>query len=99
MQDRCVTILKLAEEVGINNGSLYSVSTNDLAMQSVRKIHAKAGNNGAEVTPRSKKARQVRSNIKVMLTVFFESRGMVHDEYVPQDQNINLLAPEFLKFF
>ena len=38
---------------------------------------------------RPKKARQVWSNIKVMLTVFFDSRGVVHHEYAPQGQNIN----------
>lgn len=36
-----------------------------------------------------KKARQLRSNVKVMLTVFFDSRGVVHHEYAPQGQNIN----------
>ena len=32
-------------------------------------------------SPRPKKARQVRSNIKVLLTVFLDSRGVVHHEY------------------
>ena len=40
-------------------------------------------------SPRPKKARQVRRNVKVMLTVFFDSRGVVHHEYEPQGQNIN----------
>ncbi|XP_037570474.2 uncharacterized protein LOC119452325 [Dermacentor silvarum] len=31
-------------------------------------------------SPRPKKARQVRSNVKVMLTAFFDSRGVVHHE-------------------
>jgi len=35
------------------------------------------------------KARQVQSYIRVMLTVFFGSRGVVHHEYAPQDQKIN----------
>ncbi|XP_013788617.2 uncharacterized protein LOC106472507 [Limulus polyphemus] len=39
-------------------------------------------------SPRPKKARQVRSNVKVMLTVFFDSRGVVHHEYAPQGQTI-----------
>ena len=30
----------------------------------------------------------MRSNVKVMLTVFFDSRGMVYHEYAPQGQNI-----------
>ena len=35
-------------------------------------------------SPRPKMARQVRSNVKVMLTAFFDSRGVVHHEYAPQ---------------
>jgi len=37
---------------------------------------------------RPKKARQVRSNVKVLLTVFLDSRGVVHHEYTPQGQTI-----------
>ncbi|PNF36742.1 hypothetical protein B7P43_G11567 [Cryptotermes secundus] len=33
---------------------------------------------------RPKKARQVCSNVKVMLAIFFNSRGVVHHEYAPQ---------------
>jgi len=39
-------------------------------------------------SPRPKKARQVRGNVKVMLTAFFDSLGVVHHEYAPHDQNI-----------
>ncbi|XP_022239456.1 histone-lysine N-methyltransferase SETMAR-like [Limulus polyphemus] len=39
-------------------------------------------------SPRPKKARQVRSNVNMMLTVFFDSRGVVHHEYAPQGQTI-----------
>jgi histone-lysine N-methyltransferase SETMAR len=39
-------------------------------------------------SPRPKKARQVRSNVKVMLTVFFDQEGIVHHEYAPQGQTI-----------
>ncbi|UYV61411.1 hypothetical protein LAZ67_1004761 [Cordylochernes scorpioides] len=34
--------------------------------------------------PRPNKARQVRSNVKVLLTVFLDSRGVVHHEFFPQ---------------
>ena len=37
---------------------------------------------------RPNKGRQVRRNVKVM-TVFFDSCGVVHHEYAPQGQNIN----------
>lgn len=39
-------------------------------------------------SPRPKKARQVRSQVKVMLTVFFDSSGVVHHEYAPHGQTI-----------
>ena len=40
-------------------------------------------------SPRPKKTRQVRSNVKVMLTYFFDSRGIVHHEYAPEGQTNN----------
>ncbi|XP_068201628.1 histone-lysine N-methyltransferase SETMAR-like [Palaemon carinicauda] len=39
-------------------------------------------------SPRPKKACQVHSYVKVMLTVFFNSHGVVHHEYAPQGQTI-----------
>jgi hypothetical protein len=39
--------------------------------------------------PKPKKPRQSRSIVKVMLTVFFEYRGVVHSEFLPQGQKIN----------
>ncbi|XP_075737316.1 protein GVQW3-like [Rhipicephalus microplus] len=38
------------------------------------------------MSPRPKKVRQVRSNVKVMLSAFFDFRGVVHHEYAPQGQ-------------
>ena len=40
-------------------------------------------------SPRPKKARQVRSNVKTMLIVFFDVRGIVHREFVPPGQTVN----------
>ncbi|GFU43986.1 mariner Mos1 transposase [Trichonephila clavipes] len=40
-------------------------------------------------SPRPKKTRQVRSNLKVMLIVFFDAVGIVHQEYTPQGQTVN----------
>jgi len=40
-------------------------------------------------SPRLKKARQVRSNAKTMLIVFFEVRGIVHREFIPPGQTVN----------
>ncbi|UYV70649.1 hypothetical protein LAZ67_8000164 [Cordylochernes scorpioides] len=39
--------------------------------------------------PRPKKARQVRSNVKVLLTVFFDCRGVVHHKFLPQGRTVN----------
>ncbi|VEN60324.1 unnamed protein product [Callosobruchus maculatus] len=39
--------------------------------------------------PRPKKARQVRSNVKVLLTVFFDCRGVVHHEFLSQGSTVN----------
>ncbi|UYV70083.1 hypothetical protein LAZ67_7001725 [Cordylochernes scorpioides] len=39
--------------------------------------------------PRPKKARQVRSNVNVLLTVFFDCRGVVHHEFLPQGRTVN----------
>ncbi|KAJ4426506.1 hypothetical protein ANN_27320, partial [Periplaneta americana] len=39
-------------------------------------------------SPRPKKVRQVRSKIKVMLTVFFDVRGIVHHEYASEGQTV-----------
>ncbi|UYV75701.1 hypothetical protein LAZ67_13001055, partial [Cordylochernes scorpioides] len=38
--------------------------------------------------PRPKKARQVRSNVKVLLTVFFDCRGVLHHEFLQQGDRV-----------
>ena len=38
--------------------------------------------------PRPKKAWQVRSNIKVLLTVFFDCNGIVHHKSLPQSLTV-----------
>jgi [histone H3]-lysine36 N-dimethyltransferase SETMAR len=43
----------------------------------------------SKISPRPKKARQVRSKVKVMLTVFFDSKGVIHHEFLPQGETIN----------
>jgi hypothetical protein len=43
----------------------------------------------ARSSPRPKKARKVRSNIKSMLMIFFDCEGTVHQEFVPPGQTVN----------
>ena len=40
-------------------------------------------------SPRPKKARMSKSKLKVMLIAFFDVRGIVHTEFVPQGHTIN----------
>ena len=40
-------------------------------------------------SPRPKKARQSRSQVKVMLIVFFDINGVVQHEYIPKGQTVN----------
>ena len=40
-------------------------------------------------SPRPKKAREVKSNIKTMLIAFFDIDGLVHHEFVPTGQTVN----------
>ena len=40
-------------------------------------------------SPRTKKARMSKSKIKTMLITFFDQKGLVHHELVPQDQTVN----------
>ena len=40
-------------------------------------------------SPRPKKARMSRSRVKIIIIVFFDSRGIVHKESVPPGQTVN----------
>ena len=40
-------------------------------------------------SPRPKKARQVKSNVKSMIITFFDVKGIVHKKFVPTDQTVN----------
>jgi len=40
-------------------------------------------------SPWPKKARQVKSNIKTTLIVFFDTDGLVHHEFIPTGQTVN----------
>jgi len=39
--------------------------------------------------PKEKKVRMQKSRIKTMLTVFFDSKGIIHKEFIPEGQTVN----------
>jgi hypothetical protein len=43
----------------------------------------------AKATVAEKKARQVHSNVKSMLIIFFDIQGIVRKEFVPPGQTVN----------
>ena len=55
-------------------------------VETIRKIQRAFSDDDMGVT--QIKARQVRSNVKVVLTAFFDSCGVVHHEYAPHDQTV-----------
>jgi len=40
-------------------------------------------------SPRPKKTRQVKNNVKSMIITFFDVKGNVHKDFVPTDQTVN----------
>ena len=50
-------------------------------------------------SPLPKRAQQVRSNVKVMLTCFFDSRGIMHLKYAPEGQTIKLTRSTTCRFY
>lgn len=40
-------------------------------------------------SPHPKKAHQLKSNLKTMLICFFDIKGIIHSEFVPQSQTVN----------
>jgi hypothetical protein len=42
-----------------------------------------------EISPRPKKLKFLRSRIKKMLIIFFDSQGVVHKEFVPEGKTVN----------
>ena len=46
-------------------------------------------NGSVQMRQDQKNSRQVRSKVKVLLTVYFEYNGVVHHEFLPQGCTVN----------
>ncbi|UYV66759.1 hypothetical protein LAZ67_4002783 [Cordylochernes scorpioides] len=96
--DRRLSIQQIADTLHMSTFVVHGIVTEDLQMltgdeswmfeydpESKRQScawHTKS-------SPRPKKARMSKSRIKTMIIVFFDIRGIVHCEFVPQGQTIN----------
>ena len=139
LDDRRITIRKIAGEVGIGTGSVHTILTEDfypwrvsakfvpkMLMEQQKELRKEIAedmldyaNHDPELiqaiitgdetwvygydpetkfqssqwkhpeSPQLKKAKLVCSNVKVMLTCFFDSRGILHHEHAPESQTIN----------
>ncbi|UYV80686.1 hypothetical protein LAZ67_19001393, partial [Cordylochernes scorpioides] len=82
---------EMLDSVRDDPNSLQSVITGDEAWVYGYDVNTKVQSSHWKLPhePRPKKARQVRSNVKVLLTVFFDCRGVVHHEFLPQGRTVN----------
>ncbi|KAL4120451.1 hypothetical protein QTP88_013142 [Uroleucon formosanum] len=93
--DRRLTVRELANEAGISIGSCDEILTENLQMKRTwvygydPETKFQSSQWITKFSPRPKKARQVRSNVKTMLIVFFDIEGIIHYEFVPHGQTVN----------
>jgi len=79
------------EQVGNNPQILSKVVTRDETWCYSYKPETKQASSQWKTlnSPKPKKARQVQSNVKIMLISFFYANGIVHKEFVPPGQTVN----------
>ena len=77
--------------VGVDENFLKTIVTGDETWAYVYDVETKAWSSQwvGQGSPRPKKARMSRSNMKVMLVVFFDWQGVIHYEFVPRGQTVN----------
>jgi hypothetical protein len=52
---------------------------------------------GGKILATTKKARQCRSNVKVMLIIFFDWKGIVHHEFVRHGETVKKFYLKVMK--
>lgn len=88
---RVQTCLELQESARTDPDFIHSIITGDETWVFGYDPETKAQSSQwkSPTSPRPKKARQSRSNVKTLLTVFFDSQGVVHHEFLPQGCTVN----------
>jgi len=84
-------LLDLREQVGNDPQILSKVVTADETWCYGYDPEAKQASSQGKTpnSPKAKKARQVRSDVQIMLISFFDANGIVHKEIVPPGQTVN----------
>jgi len=81
----------LREQVGNDPQILSKVVTGDKTWCCGYDLETKQASSQWKTpnSPKPKKARQVRSNVKIMLISSFDANGILHKEFVPPGQTVN----------
>jgi len=91
-KNNCLNVCyDLKEQVGNDPQILSKVVTGDETWCYSYNLERKQASSQWKTpdSPKAKKVRQVRSNVKIMLISFFDANGIVHKEFVPPAQTVN----------
>ena len=82
---------ELLDRVSVDENFLKTIVTGDETWVYGYNVETKAQSSECvgQGSPRPKKARMSRSNMKVMMVVFFDWQGVIHYEFVPRGQTVN----------
>jgi len=82
---------ELLNRISIDENFLKTIVTGDETWVYGYDVETKAQSSQwvGQRSPRPKKARMSRSNMKVMLVVFFDWQCVIHHEFIPRGQTVN----------
>ena len=81
----------LLDRVSVDENFLKTIVTGDETWVYGYNVETKAQSSQwvGQESPRPKKAQMIRSNMKVMMAIFFNWQGVIHYEFVPRGQTVN----------
>jgi len=82
---------ELLDRVSVDENFLKTIVTGDETWVYGYNVETKAQSSQwvGQESPRPKKAQMIRSNMKVMMAIFFNWQGVIHYEFVPRGQTVN----------